>query len=280
MYLDKKSIQAFTISFIINCIAVLVYHFFFKDRGLLPIILVGIGSMWGAGLCALYFARKEGIRLSVFARPSFSYFAASLKAIIIVLVTIFASIPFGKFLGLDALRAHLPEAFQSLREPLFSITASLYFLILTAVAGMTVKMLTALGEELMWRGYLWEKLKHLGFVRSSLIIGVLWGLWHAPLIFFLGLNYPSAPWIGLVMMVAMTVAISPVLTLYRLQGECVMVPAVFHGTMNAIAPLSLVLFKDANTLVVGTTGIIGILVMTAFSIKAIRSVKNTNPEAI
>ena len=37
-------------------------------------------------------------------------------------------------------------------------------------------ILTALGEELMWRGYLWQKLSHLGQVRSALIIGPIWGI--------------------------------------------------------------------------------------------------------
>lgn len=42
-------------------------------------------------------------------------------------------------------------------------------------------LLPPLGEELGWRGYLQPRLSaRFGPVRASLVIGVLWALWHAP----------------------------------------------------------------------------------------------------
>lgn len=43
-----------------------------------------------------------------------------------------------------------------------------------------VMMLTALGEETAWRGYVQSALAPLGFWRSSLVIAAYWSLWHLP----------------------------------------------------------------------------------------------------
>ena len=55
-------------------------------------------------------------------------------------------------------------------------------------AGLTVNGLFAFGEEYGWRGVLADELRPLGLARASLLTGVLWGLWHAPII-ILGHNY-------------------------------------------------------------------------------------------
>ena len=52
-----------------------------------------------------------------------------------------------------------------------------------AVAGWSINGLFALGEEYGWRGLLWEAWRPYGIVRANLAIGLVWGLWHAPLIF-------------------------------------------------------------------------------------------------
>lgn len=38
------------------------------------------------------------------------------------------------------------------------------------------------GEEFGWRAYLQTKLMPLGFRKAMLLVGVIWGLWHAPVI--------------------------------------------------------------------------------------------------
>lgn len=48
------------------------------------------------------------------------------------------------------------------------------------VAGATVNAIAGFGEELGWRGLLQKELSQLGFWRASLVTGVVWGLWHAP----------------------------------------------------------------------------------------------------
>ncbi|GAB3457788.1 CPBP family intramembrane metalloprotease [Streptomonospora sediminis] len=45
---------------------------------------------------------------------------------------------------------------------------------------IVVMMVTTLGEETAWRGYLQTTLAPLGFWRSTLAIGAYWSLWHLP----------------------------------------------------------------------------------------------------
>lgn len=48
------------------------------------------------------------------------------------------------------------------------------------IAGVTYSAILGFGEEFGWRGYLLWELAPLGFWKASLVIGTLWGLWHAP----------------------------------------------------------------------------------------------------
>jgi len=41
-----------------------------------------------------------------------------------------------------------------------------------------------IGEEFGWRSYLLEKLRPLGRAKALLLSGVIWSLWHAPLVIF------------------------------------------------------------------------------------------------
>lgn len=129
------------------------------------------------------------------------------------------------------------------------------------IAGPTINAIPALGEELGWRGFLYQELKPLGFWPSSLITGVVWGIWHLPLIIN-GFNYPEAPVAGIFMMVLFTVLLSPIFTHIRERSETVLVPAVFHGTINSIAGLPLLFFTGASNLIIGINGLAGAFVLT------------------
>ncbi len=53
-------------------------------------------------------------------------------------------------------------------------------------AGVVLSMASTLGEELGWRGLLSDRLlRETSFVRTSLLVGVIWSVWHYPLVFAL-----------------------------------------------------------------------------------------------
>lgn len=119
-----------------------------------------------------------------------------------------------------------------------------------------------LSEELGWRGWLWSRWRPLGFWRCSLMIGVVWGIWHAPLV-VLGHNYPDMPIAGPLLMILWCILISPVLHLIRDRGGSVWHAALFHGTINALGLLSITLIADPSMPWRGIFGIGGGVVLGA-----------------
>ena len=103
-----------------------------------------------------------------------------------------------------------------------------------ALNALTLNAMFAFGEEYGWRGYLLPKLLPLGEARAAVVLGVIWGLWHAPLL-IAGLNYPGVnPWIAIAMFVPTAVLMSLLFTrLYIAAGGAVLVATLMHGSLNA-----------------------------------------------
>lgn len=147
----------------------------------------------------------------------------------------------------------------------FTMTLVLIYVVGSLIAGPTINALPALGEELGWRGYLWNELAPLGFWKASVATGVIWGVWHTPLVIS-GLNYPGYPLIGPLVMIAFCVAFSPIYTLIRVRTGTVLSAAAMHGVTNAAAGIPLVFVVGSNRLLTGTTGLVGILVLIAANV--------------
>lgn len=127
-------------------------------------------------------------------------------------------------------------------------------------AGATINALYAFGEEYGWRNYLVDALREKKFVFASIFIGVVWGIWHFPLI-LLGHNYPQHNVIGVFMMVICCVLLSFIETYFVLKAKSVYPAAIFHGTINAVAGLNVILIKGGNDLINGAAGLSGFIVM-------------------
>ena len=231
----------------------------------IPFVAFGFALMWLPGVLALIFAKKEGFKIPILTRPNFGFLKVCGRALLIVMIISLVSLPFAEYAGFEQIRYSLPTFMRNLSPVLFVLAASLYFSVIAILAGISVNMVAALGEELMWRGYLWEKLKHHGFLKASLLIGFLWGIWHAPLVILFGLNYPEMPYLGVFMMIAFCMALSPILCAYRARNLPVIYPAIFHGTMNAVAGVSILLFVEPNLFWVSVPGVVGIIVLALFS---------------
>ena len=136
-------------------------------------------------------------------------------------------------------------------------------LLVGLVVGITFNMVVALGEETGWRGLLLDTLSRgYGEPLAAGLVGVIWGLWHAPLI-WAGYNYsiigcggsgggPSA----VVVFTSLTTGMGMVLAWLRYRYNSVMAPAAAHGTMNAVAGL-FALAVSGPRLVAPPTGISG-----------------------
>jgi membrane protease YdiL (CAAX protease family) len=91
-------------------------------------------------------------------------------------------------------------------------------------------------EEFGWRGYAQEPLQEkIGVIPASLVIGVIWGIWHLPLWFMAGDLHGAYSFLAFVMM---TTSISIVYAwLYNSSGKKLIVVIFFHAMSNTAAPL-------------------------------------------
>jgi len=98
----------------------------------------------------------------------------------------------------------------------------------------------------------WEKY---GWHQMNWMTGIVWGLWHAPII-FLGHNYPGHPYLGSLMMVVLAIPMSYLFAYARKKSQSVYAPAILHGAFNGFAP-ALALFVMGNHPLLG--GIVGLM---------------------
>jgi uncharacterized protein len=160
------------------------------------------------------FVSREGLKGSLGLLRSPKYYLA---ALIVPAVFVTAVVLIVQALGLGEFR--WSEA-----------TWSVYLMLLLIALPIT---LFTFGEEYGWRGYLLPRLLPLGEIRASVFLGVIWGVWHLPLL-LAGLNYPGVNvWLAIIIFTFVTVALSFTYTwFYVASSGSVLVAAVFHASTN------------------------------------------------
>jgi len=122
-----------------------------------------------------------------------------------------------------------------------------------------------LGEELGWRGYLFQATARWSGVRRVGFTGVVWGLWHAPII-AMGHNYPDHPVLGIFLMVVFCTLLAVLFDWSRWRTTSVWAPCVLHGIINGSAGGFVLFAWSGHPLVgspVGAAGLIAIAVLAA-----------------
>ena len=159
---------------------------------------------------------------------------------------------------------HIPEDQQEMvREQLGQLPAYLMILITLIsglIAGITVNAIAAFGEEFGWRNYLVGALREVKFWKAALFIGIVWGIWHFPLI-LMGHNYPNEPQWGVLLMVVMCILLGAIELYFVLKSKSMIVAAIMHGTINALAGVVIYFTLGGNDFVNGMPGMSGFIVM-------------------
>ena len=110
------------------------------------------------------------------------------------------------------------------------------------------------GEELGWRALLYDKLEILIGTNGALCVGgILWGLWHFPVLYYVGINfgkdYPGFPYVGILLMCIATCFIGAPLWLVRKMSGSVIPACIFHGIIDSVCNGFLVLFLSERVVV-------------------------------
>jgi len=154
-----------------------------------------------------------------------------------------------------------PEQLATLVHPLGSLPPIWTLLVQGLILGPTLSALAGLGEEAGWRGLLHRELRGLGFWRESWCVGLLWGVWHLPLVFE-GYGFPNHPFAGAALLMAFTVLAAPLYTFVRIRAESTLACAIFHGSFAASMLLTFAPVAFGNELTVGLLAVPGVLIMS------------------
>ena len=127
-------------------------------------------------------------------------------------------------------------------------------------SSLTINAVVAFGEEIAWRSWLLKQFEGVSFLKTALVIGVIWGIWHAPII-LMGHNYPQHPTVGAAMMVLFCIMITPVIQYIRIKAHSMIPAAIFHGAINAGAGLSMMYIDGFNDLLGGLPGVAGFITL-------------------
>ncbi|MGN0376249.1 MAG: CPBP family intramembrane glutamic endopeptidase [Suilimivivens sp.] len=117
-------------------------------------------------------------------------------------------------------------------------------IVVAAVLSPFMNIVNCFGEEWGWRGYLLPKLlKQFKVVPAILIDGVIWGLWHAPLVAVAGLNYGTGylgyPVTGILAMCVFCVVIGIILSYVTIKTHSCIAAILGHGMINGFATVGI-----------------------------------------
>lgn len=135
--------------------------------------------------------------------------------------------------------------------------------------------LNCFGEEWGWRGYLLPKLrKQFKIVPALLISGVIWGVWHMPLIIMghnYGVGYRGYPVVGILAMCVFCTVIGIILSYVTIKTESCIPAVLGHGMLNGFAAVGMLftsLEDPFNVFIgpspVGLVGGSGFILVAAF----------------
>ena len=238
----------------------------------LPLFTVGsLVAMWCPGIAAIICSRyitpmsKRDLGLQR------GYLERYVSIYFFVFLFLIAAMGLSVGLGFQEVNATLEPLSSEIADQQYPFNDPILAAFISIVFAFTLAALFnsvfALGEELGWRGYLLAKLAPMGLGRASILIGIIWGVWHAPAI-FMGLNYPGHPFLGVLMMIWFTIGWSVILTWLRQATQSVLSAAFGHGLINAVASLPLLLLLDTDSLIRAPLGITGLVPLSLIALLA------------
>lgn len=232
-------------------------------------VLLAVGYMWAPALGNILtrLVTREGWRASKLQprlRRGWPYWLAAifLPAVLTIIGAVVYYLLFPQHFDpeLSVLQSMLGESAGLLPVPLWT------FVLVQIVQGILISPIVnglfTFGEEFGWRGYLQPKLMPLGGRLTMLLMGVIWGVWHWPIIAMghnYGFDYPGAPWTGLLAMVWFTLVVGTFLGWATLRGGSVWPAVLGHAAVNGIAGLAVVAMQGQPNPLLGPlpVGLIG-----------------------
>ncbi len=114
------------------------------------------------------------------------------------------------------------------------------------------------GEEFGWRGYLQMRLLADRPLLAAVATGLIWGVWHYPLMIFAGYNFPDDRLVGLVTFPVSTVLLSIIFGWLMLRTGSVWAPSLAHAATNVVGSslVLLLFFGGPNWILLSYVGVL------------------------
>ena len=107
------------------------------------------------------------------------------------------------------------------------------YILLVSVFGLIGSLASALGEEIGWRGFLVPELaRDFSFTTTALISGIVWSVWHYPVLIWGDYNAGTPTWYGLTCFTIMVISISFIFAWMRLKSGSLWTGAMLHASHN------------------------------------------------
>lgn len=148
-------------------------------------------------------------------------------------------------------------------QALYDVSAPLVLLFalgVALIAAFSINLPFMLGEELGWRGYLWQSTSHWAGLRRAVFTGTVWGFWHAPFI-AMGHNYPDHRAAGIGMMVLFCLLAALLFDWTRTRSRSVWSACILHGLINGSAGITVLFAYGGHPLLASVVGVAGFVTL-------------------
>lgn len=257
---DRKALIVFyAVTFALSLVFDVLYIVTKSD--LFVALLMWIPAVVGIVCGIKFYGKEKNLGLKRKIKPLFIILGVSIPVIYLVPSYLIAWKILGDpTSGLDALAKNITGV-DGINGTAFALIAFIPFVIISAM--------TAMGEELGWRGFAYPVLeRELGPVKAVLINGLLWALWHFPLIIFGSYQSSVNMAYGLISFAICIIAMTTICCWTRSVSGSVIPAVLLHAAHNAVDQ-SYLQALSTNSKVpyyAGEQGFITILIITITAI--------------
>jgi CAAX protease family protein len=141
-------------------------------------------------------------------------------------------------------------------------------LVVPFAIGVVVSLVLVSGEEIGWRGYMLTRLIDSGVPRPVLASGLIWGLWHVPIVLAGVYAAGPSPALSAVLIMVSITSFGYVIARMRLETGSVWPAVVLHAAWNSIiqGPFDGATTGGGATLWVGESGVLTALTLVVAAV--------------
>lgn len=148
-------------------------------------------------------------------------------------------------------------------------------LLMIPTLGITGALLPVIGEEIGWRGFLFNNLrKNHSFMKSSMITGIVWAVFHYPLLLLGNYNNSVTPfWFSIICFTISILGANTMINLLFEKSGSLWTAVIFHTVHNSILNdlEALILHSEISPFLLTEFGAVVALMISIFTIYCLNS---------